>query len=135
MQQAIIRLHISELSWGHMRSNFEAALKKRVGSGKSMSLGELSEETGCHLKTVEGWFYCGTEPGTTNMDKLDAIFGADFHNEVRGRIEFVEHKAIATMAINYADGKHIRKTLLGIAEYFDPEIKDNTESLAERRTT
>ena len=79
MQQAKIRLHIKELSWDDVRFKFENALKKRAGSGKPMSIGELSDRVGVHLKTAEGWYYVGTEPGEINMRKLEAIFGAAFH--------------------------------------------------------
>ena len=131
---AIIRLKIKDLSWNDVRFRFEDALKKRVGSGKPMSIEELSDHVGVHLKTAEGWYYVGTEPSEINMKKLEAIFGADFYNEIYSGIEFAEHSEIRPDAFCLADRAAIRKALTKALETIDDTLNPESNVTKLERT-
>ena len=66
------------------RETIEAALRRRVGTGRRWSAGDVAAAIGRGQRTVESWIYGEAVPRGGELAALIGFFGADFANEVLG---------------------------------------------------
>lgn len=69
---------------GDFRETIEAALRRRVGTGRPWSAGDVAAAIGRGQRTVESWIYGEAVPRGGELAALIGFFGADFANEVLG---------------------------------------------------